>query len=106
MTRGHQYTLVCASMAKSALLSEMPPEMCLEFLGHLEKMVDQTLTPTVIAMVEPMCDQAMQLVKEANKLGYFAALDLYANKFDVFAALNPSLRAAYDEAARQRQQVA
>jgi hypothetical protein len=98
ITRGHQYTLVCVSLTKLALQSEMPPEMRLEFLGHLEKMVDQTLTPAVIAMVEPMCERGYELSREAVKLGHFKALDVYADKFDVFAALNPSLHVACEAA--------
>jgi len=93
-------TLVCASLAKRALQSEMPPEMGLEFLKHLERMVDHVFTPAVIAMVEPICDRGLELSREAKKLGRFKALDVYADKFDVFAALNPSLQAALDEARR------
>jgi hypothetical protein len=100
-TRGAKYTLVLASLTKLALQSEnMPPAMRLEFLGHLDKMVDRALTPAVIAMVEPMCGKGFQLVAEARKLGHFKALDVYADKFDLFAALNPSLRAACEEASR------
>ena len=92
MSRGHKYTLVCASLAKRALQGEMPPEMRLEFLSHLDKMVDTHLTPAVIAMVEPMCSRGLELSMEASKLGRFKALDVYADKFDVFARPNPSLR--------------
>jgi hypothetical protein len=100
ISRGHKYTLVCASLAKSALRGTMPAEMRLEFLKHLDKMCDRVLTPEVIAMVEPMCDKALQISQEASKLGKFKALDVYADKFDVFAALNPSLQKACDEADR------
>jgi hypothetical protein len=48
------------------------------------------LTPAVIAAVEPMCNRAYEIVREAQKLGP-KALDIYADKFDAFAALNPSL---------------
>jgi hypothetical protein len=101
MIKGYQYTLVCVSLTKWALQSEMPAEMRLEFLGHLEKMIAGPLTPDIIAMVEPMCDRGLQLSSEAQKLGHFKALDVYADKFEVFAALNPSLQAAYDEAFRR-----
>ncbi|UQR67710.1 hypothetical protein LRP30_21725 [Bradyrhizobium sp. C-145] len=79
----------------------MPPAMRLQFLTYLERMVDQWLTPEVIAMVEPMDDNGLELSKEAGKLGYKgrpSALDVYAEKFDVFAALNPSLQRAYSAA--------
>jgi hypothetical protein len=79
-------------LAKRALQGEMPPEMRLEFLSHLDKMVDTHLTPAVIAMVEPMCSRGLELSMEASKLGRFKALDVYADKFDVFARPNPSLR--------------
>jgi hypothetical protein len=101
MSYGHRYTLVCASVAKHALKSEMPAEMRLQFLSLLEKMVDQWLTPEIIAMVEPIDDSGLELSMEAGKLGYRAypgALDVFARKFDVFAALNPSLQRAYDAA--------
>lgn len=109
MSYGHKYTLVCASLAKHALQSEMPAEMRLEFLSHLEKMVDPYLTPEIIAMVDPMDERGLELSLEAGKLGYKtrpSALDVYAQKFDVFAALNPSLQRAYDAAFARHQQLA
>lgn len=104
MSYGAKYTLVSASLAKYALQSEMAAELRLEFLNHLEKMVDQYLTPEVIAMIEPMDERGFQLSREAAKLGFKgkpSALDVYAQKFDVFAALNPSLQTAYDAAFRK-----
>lgn len=111
MSKGQIYTLVLASVAKRALQSEMLPEMRLEFLSHLEKMADNVLTPDVIAMVEPIDDRGEELYKEACKLGFEVvfepgrgrrpdAFDVLHQKFDVFAALNPSLQRAYDEACR------
>jgi hypothetical protein len=101
MSYGGQYTLVVISLTKRALAGEMPINMRLEFLQHLEKLTDQWLTPEVIAMVEPIDNRGYDLSREAAKLGYKArpsAFDIYAQKFDVFAALNPSLRRAYDTA--------
>lgn len=98
---GHRHVLVCASLAKRALQAEMPAEMRLDFLSHLERMVDQWLTSEVIAMVEPMDNRGYELFSEARKLGYLnrpSCLDVVAQKFDVFAALNPSLQRAYDAA--------
>jgi hypothetical protein len=92
-------TLVCASLAKQALQSEMPPAMRLEFLGHLDKMVDRIVTAEVIAMVEPMDSRGLEISMEAQKLGRFKALDVYADKWDVFAGLNPSLQRAMEKAA-------
>jgi hypothetical protein len=104
MSNGHRYTLIFVSVAKLALQSEMPPEQRLEFLRHLEKMTDATLTPAVVALVHPMDPRGWELYSAATKLGYgpqspnlFTVLQ---QKFDVFADLNPSLRSAYDEAVR------
>jgi hypothetical protein len=98
----HRYTLVMASVAKWALKSEMPLEMRLNFLGHLEKMVDSTLTPAVIGLVEPIDEKGLELYSEAMKLGHDPRgpnlFNVLHQKFDVFAALNSSLQRAYDEA--------
>ncbi len=100
ISTGHRYTLVMASLTKRALKTEMPAEMRLEFLGHLEKMSDSVLTSEVLSIVEPMDDKSYELYEEAAKLGYgprypnvFTVLD---QKFDVFATLNPSIHAARD----------
>ncbi|MCK1627837.1 hypothetical protein IVA98_32945 [Bradyrhizobium sp. 160] len=101
MSYGHRYTLVMASLTKRCLQGKLPAEMRLEFLQHLEKMTDTWLTPEVIAIVEPMEAKGIELSEEARKLGWKGrpnALDVFAQKFDVFAALNPSLQRAYDAA--------
>lgn len=103
ISMGHRYTLVFASVTKWALQGEMPTEMRLDFLSHLEKMTDNVLTPEIIAMVEPIDKDGLELYTEAVKLGYGGSPDAFSvldQKFDVFAALNPSLRRAYDEACR------
>lgn len=106
MSMGHRYTLVMASHTKWVLRGEMSPEMRLEFLGHLDKMVDNKLTTAVIAMVEPMDAKGREIYDEAMKLGYEhipgrpSFFDVLHKKFDVFASLNPSLQAAVDEASR------
>lgn len=91
ITRGHKYTLVMVSLTKRALIGEMPPEMRLVFLQHVEKMSDQVMTPEVIARIEPICDDGYAIVREAIKLGWPAALDIFADKFSAFVSLNPSL---------------
>ena len=100
MSTGHRYTLVIASLTNLVLKTEMSAEMRLEFLGHLEKMSDDVLTPEILSIVEPMDDKSYELYEEAAKLGYgprgpcvFTVLD---QKFDVFATLNPSIKAARD----------
>jgi hypothetical protein len=107
---GHKYTMVMASVTKWALRGEMPTAMRLEFLSHLEKMTDNILTSEIIAMIEPIDTKGLELYSEAMKLGTdmtFAAsgrqpnaFDVLYQKFDVFAALNPSLQRAHDEAIR------
>jgi hypothetical protein len=104
MSMGHKYTLVMASVAKWALQADMSPELRLQFLGHLEKLTDRVCTPAVIAVVEPIDAKGLELYHEATKLGYGYQrpnlFDVLYQKFDVFAALNPSLQRAYDEACR------
>lgn len=105
MSMGHTYSLVMISVTKWVLEKcVMSPDKRLEFLNHLEKMEDSTLTPAVIALVEPIDDEGLKIYSEAMKLGYGprspCAFDVMYKKFDVFAALNPSLRKAYDEACR------
>jgi hypothetical protein len=112
MSMGHKYTLVIASYTKWVLQGEMSPEWRLKFLDHLEKMTDSTITPAVIALVEPMNADGREIYHEAQKLGYDIQwslsggarlpnfFDVLHKQFDIFAALNPSLRAAYDEAVR------
>ena len=99
--KGYKFTLVCAGIAKHALSGEMPTEMRLDFLQHLEKMADHFLTEEVIAMVEPLSKDSLEIVNEARKLGPGKALDVYADKFDVFAALNPSFMEALKRASRR-----
>jgi hypothetical protein len=110
MSMGHTYGLVMISVTKWCLRGEMPPQMRLEFLDHLEKQVDSVLTPSVIAIVEPIDNKGLELYREAMKLGFGrdwssgprppCVWDVLYEKFDVFAALNPSLQRARDEACR------
>jgi hypothetical protein len=112
MSKGETYSLVLASLAKSALQGAMSPEMRLEFLGHLEKMTDGVLTPEIISIVEPMDARGWEIYLEAAKLGFShrpgvpCAFDVLYAKFDLFCALNPSLQRAYDEACRPWQRSA
>ena len=101
LAKGYKYTLVLASLTKWCLKGEMPAGMRLQFLEHLDKMSDEFLTPEALALVKPMDDRGREIVAEAQKLGPFKALDVYADKFDIFAKLNPSLIAAAEEAARK-----
>jgi hypothetical protein len=40
----------------------------------------------------------LEIVSEAKALGPYKALDVYADKFDLFATLNPSLLRAVEKA--------
>lgn len=89
---GYMYTLVLASRTKRVLQAKgLPEESRLEFLNHLENMIDTWLTPEMIAAIEPMDDRGEQMASEIMKVGPKKALDLYAKSFVAFAALNPSL---------------
>lgn len=103
LSMGHRYSLVMATEVKQLLQGEMPPEMRLDFLSHLDKMIDHVITAEIIGMLDPMDEQGAELMKEARKLGYGLrspnAFNVLDQKFEVFAALNPSLRTAYDKAA-------
>jgi hypothetical protein len=88
---GYKYTLVLVSVTKRVLQSEMPEEYRLKFLGHLDKVIDNWLTPEMIAAIDPMDDKGDEIAGEIRKLGPQKALDVYAETFVAFAALNPSL---------------
>jgi hypothetical protein len=90
---GHQYSLVMVSVAKRLLKEEMPASYRLKFLEHLDRTGAKWLTPDMIATVEPICDKGYEIIQEAQKLGP-KALDVYAEHFETFAGLNPSLIAA------------
>ncbi|WP_316196863.1 hypothetical protein [Bradyrhizobium sp. SZCCHNS3053] len=98
---GHKSALVLVSVTKLALKGEMPAAMRLEFLDHLSKMCDGLITDQAIALVEPMDERGWEIVSEAMKLGPKKALDVYADKFHVFAALNPSLHLAAEWPAKK-----
>jgi hypothetical protein len=90
---GHKYTLICISIAKRCLEQEISVNYRLRFLEWLDHCADERLTPEIIALVEPMCSDGYEMVREAMKLGAKKALDVYAKQevFSAFVALNPSL---------------
>jgi hypothetical protein len=93
---GKRYTLVFVSIVKRLLAQEMSPAYRLKFLEWLGKCGDTWLSPATIGIVEPMCDQGDEMVREARKLGAKKMLDV-VGQFDVFSAfvsLNPSLLTA------------
>jgi len=93
---GHRYTIVIISEIKRMLLHDLSAAHRLRFLEFLDSHTDMVLTAEAIAAVEPMCDEAFELVKEARKLGAAKALDVFARweVFNAFVALNPSLLSA------------
>jgi hypothetical protein len=46
----------------------------------------------------PAVVKPLEIVSEAKALGPYKALDVYADKFDLFATLNPSLLRAVEKA--------
>jgi hypothetical protein len=78
------------------LVMDLSAEHRLRFLEFLDRCTDNFLTAEAIAAVEPMCDQAYEMVKEARKLGPSKALDVFARweVFNAFIALNPGLLTA------------
>jgi hypothetical protein len=93
---GHRYTFVIISEAKRLLAHELPTADRLRFLEFLDRCADKFLTTEAIAAIEPMCDEAHEMVREARKLGASKALDVFARWeiFNAFVALNPSLLTA------------
>jgi hypothetical protein len=90
---GRKYILVMISVIKRFLAEESTtPFYRLKFLEFLDKFSDAWLTPAAVGMIEPMCDDGYEIVKEARQLGS-KQFDTYAKHevFSAFAALNPSL---------------
>jgi hypothetical protein len=92
--KGYRYTLVLASVTKRVLQMQLSEEWRLQFLSHLEKMLDTWFTPEMMAAIEAMDDRGEEIAAEIRKVGPQKALDVYADTFVAFASLNPSLIAA------------
>jgi hypothetical protein len=90
---GVKYTLVLAAVTKKALAGQIPDEFRLQFLQHLEKMVDPQswITADMITSVEPMDDRGYALFREASNVDPNKKLDMYAEIFMQLAVLNPSM---------------
>jgi hypothetical protein len=93
---GHKYTLVFVSLVKRLLVDEMEPAYRLRFLEWLDKCADTWLRPDMVAVIEPMCADGYEMVREAQKLGAGKMFDVFARweVFNAFVALNPSILAA------------
>jgi hypothetical protein len=96
--RGYKYTIVHISLNKRLLRADMPARERLQILEGLE--IDDLdrlwLTNDMVAAIEPMCDKGYEIASEAHKLPDGKVLDVFADEFATFAALNPSLIAALE----------
>jgi hypothetical protein len=88
----HKRMLVVFSVVKRYLAEEMPTEYRFRFLQYLDRLSADWLTAESVAMIEPMCDDGYEIVKEAKKLGWQKAFDTFVKHevFSAFVALNPS----------------
>jgi hypothetical protein len=88
--------LVFVSLVKMLLAEEIPTEYRLKFLQWLERRDDWWCSPRIIAVIEPMCDNGYELLRETMKLGHKKGFDTLAHweEFNAFVALNPSLLTA------------
>jgi hypothetical protein len=84
---------VTVSLLKRHLLEPMSEDTRLQFVGSLERWADD-LGADVVAAIKPMCDRGYQIVTEALELGTANVIDVFAERFPAFAALNPSLVAS------------
>jgi hypothetical protein len=88
---GLRYVLVSVAEVKWFLSHDIPAEYRLKFLEFIDSHTD-LFTPEAYALVEPMCAEGRELIKEARKLGN-KWLDVVARweVFNAFIALNPSM---------------
>jgi hypothetical protein len=92
---GHRATFVMISIIKRWLQLDLEAEYRLKFLEFLDRRSND-FTREAIAQIEPMCDEAHEIYKEAMKLGAKKALDVLGRceVFSAFIALNPSILTA------------
>ena len=100
---GYKYSVIIISHTKRGLAGELPANYRLEFLNRLDQMAnkDSWLTADMIAAINPMCEAALEMFREAAKLdrgksGRPGMLDALAKFFPAFAVLNPSLISALE----------
>jgi hypothetical protein len=93
---GHRWTLVVISETKRLLLMDLSAAHRLRFLEFLDHCTGTFLTAEAVSIIDPMCDEAYEMVEEARRLGAAKALDVFARweVFNAFVALNPSLLSA------------
>lgn len=102
---GYKYTAIMISDLKRTLAADIPPEYRLKSLDFLDRWANEPasgwLTADVIAAIDPMCDAAHEMFREAMQLdrgkpGRPGAFDALAKFFPAFAVLNPSLMTALE----------
>ena len=95
--------LVHVSHLKSLLANELPTNYRLKFLQWLDRRYSpgqewerMQITPEIVAAIEPICDGAYELLREAMKLGNPTSVNTIGREdvFRAFVALNPSLLTA------------
>ena len=97
--------LLYVSLVKSLLADdELPANYRLKFLQWLDKRHPRPgaaweqikITPEIVAAVDPMCESAYELLREAMKLGSPNCINTIGREdvFRAFVALNPSLLTA------------
>jgi hypothetical protein len=99
---GYRYTLVIVAYTKRALVSyEIPVGERLQILEAINGFVDKTFTEAALAVIEPACDTAMEMISECMKVDEGnprcgKAFDLMASSpvFGHLLKLNPSMLAA------------
>jgi hypothetical protein len=99
---GHRWNMVAASLFKRWLQEKMDAGLRLGLLEGLNSMTDIYLLPEMLAMIEPMCDTAYQIWKEAKTLdregdkGCRASFNVLTGwrVYNHLIALNPSILAA------------
>src|SRR5258708_7190455 len=93
---GHRWTLVVISETKRLLSMKLSAEHRLRFLEFLDSCTDNFLTAEAISIIDPICDEGYEMLRETRKLGAKKSLDVLARWeiFNAFVALNPSLLSA------------
>ena len=99
---GRRWNMIAASLAKRVLQEDMPAGLRLRFLECLNAMIGLNFTAEMLAMIEPMCDTAFEIWKEAKTLdpkndkACMASFNVLASwrVFHHFLELNPSILAA------------
>jgi hypothetical protein len=100
LSRLDRAQLVLISLVNYALQTGLSPDWRVKYLEHLDKMTGDPvgdngmralITHKIINSIDPICDRGWELALEAQRAGPFGSLEIYADAFATFVALNPSL---------------